>query len=148
MKKSALAISLALMGLQSSYAQDAAPVQKVVVTGSNIKRLDSETASPVQILTRQEITDSGANTVKDILDNLSNNDRSAISDLGGANSWASGASGVSLRNLGLSATLTLLNGRRLPSYGFADGLQATFVNIDAIPANAIERSAGLTAIGR
>jgi len=139
MKKSALAISLALMGLQSAYAQDAAPVQKVVVTGSNIKRVDSETASPVQILTRQEIMESGANTVKDILDNLSNNDRSAISDLGGANSWASGASGVSLRNLGLTATLTLLNGRRLPSYGFADGLQATFVNIDAIPANAIER---------
>ncbi|MFZ6654594.1 TonB-dependent receptor plug domain-containing protein [Undibacterium sp. TJN19] len=139
MKKSVLAIALALAGMQAANAQDNAPPQKVVVTGSNIKRVDSETASPIQILTRQEILESGANTVKDLLDNLSNNDHGAISDLGGANSWASGASGVSLRNLGLTATLTLLNGRRLPSYGFADGLQATFVNIDAIPANAIER---------
>lgn len=143
MKKSALAVSLAIMGLQGGFqnacAQDPAPVQKVVVTGSNIKRLDSETASPVQIVTREEIMQSGANTVKDVLDNLTNNDHGAISDLGGANSWASGASGVSLRNLGLTATLTLLNGRRLSSYGFADGLQATFVNIDAIPAHVIDR---------
>lgn len=139
MKKSALAISLALISLQSTYAQDATPAQKVVVTGSNIKRVDSETASPVQVVTRKEILESGANTVKEVLDNLTNNDHGAISDLGGANSWASGASGVSLRNLGLSATLTLLNGRRLSSYGFADGLQATFVNIDTIPANVIDR---------
>lgn len=143
LKKTVLAVSLAntlaFTGLQTSYAQDAAPVQKVVVTGSNIKRADTETASPVQILTRQEIAESGANTVKDVLDNLTNNDHGAISDLGGANSWASGASGVSLRNLGVNSTLTLLNGRRLSSYGFADGLQSTFVNIDAIPANVIER---------
>ncbi|MDE2428270.1 MAG: TonB-dependent receptor, partial [Burkholderiales bacterium] len=138
MKKTVLAVSLALAGAPAALAQDA-PAQKVVVTGSNIKRVDSETASPVQIVTRQEIQDSGANTVKEILDNLSNNDHNAISDLGGANSWASGASGVSLRNLGLNATLTLLNGRRLSSYGFADGLQSNFVNIDTIPANIIDR---------
>jgi len=114
-------------------------VQRVVVTGSNIKRVDQETASPVQVLSRQEIEQSGAQTVAHILDNLTSNDRGAISDLGGTNSWASGATGVSLRNLGTGATLVLLNGRRLSSYGFADGLQSNFVNIDSIPSDVIER---------
>jgi iron complex outermembrane recepter protein len=114
-------------------------VQRVVVTGSNIKRVDQETASPVQVLSRQEIEQSGAQTVAQILNNLTSNDRGAISDLGGTNSWASGATGVSLRNLGTGATLVLLNGRRLSSYGFADGLQSNFVNIDSIPSDVIER---------
>jgi iron complex outermembrane receptor protein len=30
-------------------------LQRVVVTGSNIKRVEQETASPVQVLSRQEI---------------------------------------------------------------------------------------------
>jgi iron complex outermembrane receptor protein len=114
-------------------------LQRVVVTGSNIKRVEQETASPVQVLSRQEIEQSGAQTVAQILDNLTSNDRTAISDLGGTNSWASGATGVSLRNLGTGATLVLLNGRRLSSYGFADGLQSNFINIDSIPSDVIER---------
>jgi len=139
LKQSVIAISMALVSMSAMAADDTTEPQKVTVTGSNIKRVDTETASPVQVVGHKEIMESGAITVKDILDNLTSNDHSAISDLGGANSWASGASGVSLRNLGLTATLTLLNGRRLSSYGFADGLQANFVNIDSIPANIIDR---------
>jgi iron complex outermembrane recepter protein len=114
-------------------------IQKVEVTGSHIKRTDTETASPVQVLTRREIEQMGANTVQEILSNLTSNSNDAISDLGGANSWASGSTGVSLRNLGVNATLVLLNGRRVSAFGFADGLQSNFVNIDAIPSDVIER---------
>lgn len=122
-----------------AQATDDKNVQRVVVTGSNIKRVQQETASPVQVVSRREIEQSGAQTVAQILDNLTSNDHGAISDLGGTNSWASGASGVSLRNLGTGATLVLLNGRRLSSYGFADGLQSNFVNIDSIPSDVIDR---------
>ncbi|SHG75864.1 TonB-dependent receptor domain-containing protein [Massilia sp. CF038] len=136
----AAAVALALAAPNAWAQQNTdAPVARVVVTGTNLKRVDSETASPVQILTRKEIEQSGAQTVAEILGNVASNDHGAISDLGGTNSWASGASGVSLRNLGATATLVLLNGRRLSSYGFADGLQANFVNIDAIPSDVIER---------
>ncbi|MCV2362455.1 TonB-dependent receptor [Paucibacter sp. DJ1R-11] len=144
----ALATATACMALSSSpavYAQsknaasETQTLNRVTVTGSNIKRTDLETSQPLLVLNKDEIKASGALTVGDVLANLSSNDRSAISDLGGANSWASGASGVSLRNLGTGGTLTLLNGRRLASYGFADGLQLNFTNIDAIPANIIER---------
>jgi len=129
----------AFPGITMAQSGEDKNVQRVIVTGSNIKRVDQETASPVQILSRQEIEQSGAQTVAQILDNLTSNDRGAISDLGGTNSWASGATGVSLRNLGTGATLVLLNGRRLSSYGFADGLQSNFVNIDSIPSDVIER---------
>lgn len=140
-------VAAVAMALASSYvhAQQAAgtssaqPVQKVYVTGSNIKRaVDTETSSPVQVVTAAEIATIGASTVKDVLDTLTAN-TGALSDLGGGNSFASGASGVSLRNLGKSSTLTLLNGRRVSNYGMADGGQETFVNIDALPSEIIER---------
>lgn len=140
-------ISLALISIQALNAQELpqlkvdtqSNVQRVSITGSNIKKTDAETAAPLQIISKDDILRSGASTVKDILELSTSNDRTAISDLGGENSWASGASGVSLRNLGINSTLVLINGRRLPGYGFADGLQSTFVNIDTLPASAIER---------
>lgn len=139
----ALAVLIALSASPWASAQPSqdptAQMPRVVVTGSNIKRTASETSQVLQVVSRDEIKAMGALTVGDVLGNLTTNDNSAISDLTGANSWASGASGVSLRNLGTGGTLTLLNGRRLASYGFADGLQLNFTNIDAIPANIIER---------
>ncbi|MEW6369998.1 MAG: TonB-dependent receptor [Pseudomonadota bacterium] len=145
LKRSVVAVAVALATAQAAYAQQGpasapeAGVQKVYVTGSNIKRaVDTETSSPVQVVTAAEIATIGASTVKDVLDTLTAN-TGALSDLAGGNSFASGASGVSLRNLGKSSTLTLLNGRRVSNYGMADGGQETFVNIDALPSEIIER---------
>src|SRR5207245_672955 len=119
LKRSVCAVALACAAPGLVFAQQAAeePATRVVITGSNLKRVDSESASPVQVLSRQEIEQSGAQTVAEILGNLTSNDHGAISDLGGTNSWASGATGVSLRNLGATSTLVLLNGRRLSAYG-------------------------------
>lgn len=142
LKRSVLAVAFTLGASSLVMAQqiaDTAPIQKVIVTGSNIKRaIDTETTSPVQVVTAAEIKTIGASTVKDVLDTITGN-TGALSDLGGGNSFASGASGVSLRNLGKNSTLTLLNGRRVANYGLADGGQETFVNIDALPSEVIER---------
>ena len=65
LKRCAVAVTLALAASYPARAQeadDAAPLTRVVVTGSNIKRVDSETASPVQVLSHQEIVQSGAQT--------------------------------------------------------------------------------------
>lgn len=145
LKRSVIAVALALGSSHFAFAQtapaapaDGPAVQRVVVTGSNIKRIDGETASPVQVVTHEEIVAIGASTVKEVLDTLTSN-TGALTDLGGGNSFASGASGVSLRNLGKGSTLTLLNGRRVSNYGLADGGQETFVNIDSLPAEIIDR---------
>ena len=122
-KKMSLAIALCIGTAPVAFAQTTdntekdvkkdAP-QRVVVTGSNIKRIDVETAAPLQVISRKEIQQSGAITAKDILELTTSNDRTALSDLGGSNSWASGSSGASLRNLGVNSTLVLMLDLTLP----------------------------------
>ena len=56
------------------------------------------------------------------------------------NGFAAGASGVSLRGLGADNTLVLMNGRRLAVYGLADDGQRSFVDLNQIPMDVVERS--------
>ena len=135
----------AISVLTPVLAQTTAPAaadpaaQRIVVTGSNIKRIQAETSSPVQVLTRTEIKQTGANTVRQILDTITATTANELRDDGGAAGFAAGATGVSLRGLGKAGTLVLVNGRRIANYALADGAQITFVNIDSIAADAIER---------
>ncbi|MDB5746650.1 MAG: hypothetical protein JWP72_1498 [Massilia sp.] len=141
-KRSVLAVALAI-GSTHVLAQTApapAPeIQRVFVTGSNIKRIDGETASPVTVMRREDIKATGANTVRQVLDTLTSFDTGTLRDDGSSNSFARGASGASMRGLGKGATLVLVNGRRVSNYAFADGGKEMFVNVDAIPADIIER---------
>lgn len=139
LKTSVAAVALALASPQLVWAQDAdaKPIEKVVITGSNIKRIDSETATPVQIIRREEINRLGVNSVRDIIDTLTSSTGS-LSDIGGSNSFASGASSASLRNLGKQSTLILLNSRRVAPYALAD-YNEVFTNLDSLPLDAIER---------
>src|SRR5262249_44032244 len=50
-----------------------------------------------------------------------------------------GASAVSLRGLGTNNTLVLLNGRRLGNYGLADDGHLSFVDLNQVPFDAVER---------
>jgi iron complex outermembrane receptor protein len=112
-------------------------VEKVEVTGSNIKRVDTETVAPVQVITRDQIERSGQPTVADLLRNIPANSGSFSESF--SNSFAPGAAGVSLRGLGQKTTLVLINGRRTAGYGFAQNLQDSFVDLNAIPSSAVER---------
>lgn len=141
-------LALAFGGLATAgvpaHAQQTPPapaqqqLERITITGSNIRRTDQETVAPVEIITRDQIERSGRPTVADVL-------RSIPANLGGSfsesfsNSFAPGASGVSLRGLGQKTTLVLLNGRRVTGYGFAQNLQDTFVDLNAIPSSAVER---------
>lgn len=111
----------------------------VSVTGSNIKRSDSEGPNPVQVLGRQQLERSGKLTVADALRSISANTGNASNETTN-NGWASGSAGIGLRGLSQKNTLVLLNGRRLANYGFpANGLGDTFVNLNALPLVAVER---------
>lgn len=116
---------------------------RIEVTGSNVKRTDIETASPLQIVTKAEIESMGARTLLQVLDNLPAA-RPAQQDFKSLFTGSDGASQANLRGLGAQGTLVLLNGRRLSYYGAPAGFQTQFVNIDAIPAAAIERMEVLT----
>jgi iron complex outermembrane receptor protein len=136
----AVALTLVTGQAHFAYAADAEPVvQKVVVTGSNIKRIDSETSSPVTVMRREDIKATGANTVRQILDTLTSFESTTLRDDGSSSSFARGATGAAMRGLGKGATLVLVNGRRVSNYALADGGKDVFVNVDSIPADAIER---------
>lgn len=121
-----------------AQAQDAQKLERVTVTGSNIKRTDSETASPVQIITREEIEKSGKQTISDVIRTLPVDSNGSISTAFSAG-FAAGASGVSLRGLGVQSTLVLVNGRRMAPYGLADDGQRNFVDLNQIPLDTVER---------
>jgi iron complex outermembrane receptor protein len=118
--------------------QQTQKVEKIEITGSNIKRIDVEGPAPVQIITREDIEKSGQSTVGEVIRNLPVNSGYSYDDTF-TGSFARGSSGASLRALGQKSTLTLINGRRMANYGFAQNLQDTFVDLNSIPLAAIER---------
>ena len=113
-------------------------LQRVEVTGSNIRRTDSETASPVQTLTREDIQKSGKTSVAELLQTLAVDNQGSVPTTFG-NGFASGASGISLRGLGAASTLVLINGRRIAPYGLADDGQKVFTDLNMVPLEAVDR---------
>ena len=125
---------------QSDPVPSAPPTQAlphVEVTGSNIKQAEIEGASPVQVITRDEIRRSGAATLRELFDIVSTVG-GAQRDTGGRGTFSAGSSAASLRDLGSKSTLVLLNSRRVAPYPLAE-YSEIFVNIDALPMEAIER---------
>lgn len=138
-----LAAMLSLVFANGAWAQSdtsdeatAGKPQRVEITGSNIKRLDGEGSSPVQVITRKDIEKSGAVSAADLVDKLTNNGSGRISE-SDTNSGNPGASAASLRGLGANSTLVLVNGRRVAYYGFAS--ESTFVDLSSLPFAAIDR---------
>ena len=144
-KQRALVAALAAIGVATvglAHAQQTpAKVEKIEVTGSNIKRVDAETASPIQIISQEEIRRSGKQTVTELLRELPINAAGGLTEMTGSGSFSTGAASASLRGLGSTATLVLLNGRRIAPYGLADPNfgQSGVVNLNSIPVDVIER---------
>ena len=108
----------------------------VEVTGSRIKQPADEGASPVQTLTREDIRRTGATTLYELFTSFGSVGYGSA-DTGGRGTFAPGSSSVSLRGFG-KATLVLLNSRRVAPYPLAE-YSDIFVNIDALPLEAVER---------
>ena len=123
----------------SAFAQEQATnLDRITVTGSNIPRTNTETPSPVQVVTRQEIDRTGKTTVAEYLQTLTADGSGSIPKTFG-NGFAGGGAGISLRGLGAGSTLVLLNGRRMATYGLADDGQKVFTDLSTIPLDAVER---------
>jgi iron complex outermembrane recepter protein len=133
----ATACALGLSGGVVGSIASAADV-RVDVTGTNIKRVDTEGPAPVAIITREEIERRGSTTVAEILRALPAQGGFTFDDQF-TNGFAPGSSGIGLRNLGQNATLVLVNGRRVANYGFAQNIDLAFVDLNSIPVGAIER---------
>lgn len=131
------AVTLLLSAPVLGQTQEAPPqrIEKIEVTGSSIRRVEGETALPVQTITRDTIQKSGVTTAAELLDKLSLNVGGYNISVGVGDSGQPGFSGVALRGLGSSKTLVLLNGRRIANFAFNGGS----VDLNSIPVAAIER---------
>ncbi|MEN3293458.1 MAG: iron complex outerrane recepter protein, partial [Burkholderiales bacterium] len=133
-----MVIGLGLIAQPALAQQAAGETQRVEITGSNIRRAEAETASPVQTLNRADIEKSGKTTVAELLQTLAVDNQGSV-PMSFGSGFAGGASGISLRGLGAASTLVLLNGRRVAPYGLADDGQKVFTDLNMIPVEAVER---------
>ncbi|MEH6421302.1 TonB-dependent receptor [Pseudomonas sp. CGJS7] len=123
---------------QTQASGPATDLGRIQVTGSNISRGDLETASPVQVVSREEIDRTGKATIAEYLQTLTTDGAGSVPKTFG-NGFAGGGTGISLRGLGAGSTLVLLNGRRMAPYGLADDGQKVFTDLSTIPMDAVER---------
>jgi iron complex outermembrane receptor protein len=109
-------------------------LQEVVVTGSRIRRVDVETASPVLVIDSQYIQQSGIQSVGDLVQQIPSvsgkNTNPSVNNGGGF-----GESSIELRGLNPQRTLVLVDGRRIGLVGKTD--DATDIN--QIPIAMVER---------
>ncbi|MEM9233266.1 MAG: TonB-dependent receptor [Pseudomonadota bacterium] len=115
----------------------------VVVTGTRIKGLQADGAVQAVTVDRDQILETGQSTLADALRDLpvTGGGRGTFTtSTAGALSGDTppGSATVSLRGLGPSSTLTLINGRRAAISSFALG-QENFIDVNAIPFSAVER---------
>lgn len=129
--------AISVLSLNMTYAQDIG--QRVEVSGSNIRRAQAETASPVQIISREDIAQSGKGTVAEYLQTLTADSQGSVPFTYGRGFANGSAAGISLRGLGANATLVLINGRRVATAVLADDAQRAFVDLNQIPLEAVER---------
>ncbi|KGM52830.1 hypothetical protein N792_00900 [Lysobacter concretionis Ko07 = DSM 16239] len=86
----------------------------VSVTGSRIRQVDTETAQPIQLISREDIEKQGFQSVGDILQNITATGNPPLSRASPSSSGPNaGGTYISLRDLGAERTLVLLNGKRM-----------------------------------
>jgi iron complex outermembrane recepter protein len=136
----AAVLALAGFGVIAAAPAKAQDTQRIEITGSSIKRIEGETALPVQIINREEIQRTGATNVEQLIQTISAaTSTQNIVSATAAGSTTLGLSGISLRGLSSLRTLVLINGKRLAPYGYGFTNDSVSVDVNAIPISAIDR---------
>ncbi|MYE80671.1 MAG: TonB-dependent receptor [Gammaproteobacteria bacterium] len=112
-------------------------IEEIVVIGSLIKRRTVyDGRAPIQTLEAELFESTGAAQPVDILKNLTANTGSTLAT---EQNYLQGTSQFSLRGLGLSSTLTLVNGRRAGVAPVSNDVGHSFFDINTLPLAMIER---------
>ncbi len=114
--------------------EEAVQLDRVEVTGTRIKRVDVEGATPITIISRADIDMSGDTSVAEVLRNLSANTFGSWKGRSGFGNGAPGSVEVNLRGIG--ATLVLIDGRRMAGAGYGGGQTQ---NLNNIPVAIVDR---------
>ena len=136
------AVLLGCVGLSPALLAAEGEMEQVIVTGSYIKGSPGDAPSPIQTLQREDIVISGVSDVSEMIRNLeiaSGSDTAPQNETRFNGNSGSGLANVNLRGVGPTATLVLMDGKRLPYAGqkLADGDR--FVDVNAIPITMVQR---------
>ena len=116
-RRKTLCTSIALGLLSTPFyvsAQQDSQVEEVVVTGSYIRRSEGIiAASPITSLTADDITDQGTLNMAQIVQNMTFNNGSGVTNSIQASGASSNSAAFNLRGLGTRATLQLIDGKRV-----------------------------------
>jgi len=135
-----------MMGMGTAFAQDATPtagtpdstkakqLDTITVTGSRVRRVEQETASPVLVVDRKAIEKTGKMTIGEIVNELPSISGAPVTAAVN-NGGGTGAATADVRGLGSQRTLVLIDGHR-PG--------PTPVDLNSIPLDLVERIEVLT----
>jgi len=114
--------------------------QKVVVTGSLLRRDEYSSSSPIQVITAETATAEGLIDATDIIQSQSvaSGSTQINGNFGGfVVEGGTGVNTISLRGLGAQRTLVIFNGRRIGPSGVQGQVGA--VDLNVIPTSAVQR---------
>ena len=142
---SSMICGMAVLAAGQASAQTAAPaqaedtqVEEIVVTGSLFRRTDTETPSPVTVLTSENLQRAGISTASDAIRTISADGAGSI-PTGFQGGFSAGGSAVSLRGLGVSSTLVLVDGLRSTNFPLNDDGHNAYVDLNTIPFSLIDK---------
>lgn len=142
----------ALAQSQPESSAEPVAIETIVVTGSHIRKAEAEGAAPVQMLSREDIENSGLRSVGEILSQLSVSGSALNTKFNSAGNFGfppdgggvgSGSATVALRQLNAKRTLVLVDGLRWVNESSASGVSAA-VDINTIPMSMVDHIEILT----
>ena len=114
-------------------------IDEIVITGSIIRRAETATASPVTVLTSEQLDLRGINTIADAVVMLPANNAGTMNTSWSSFGFATGATAVSLRGLTTSSSLVTFDGLRMAPYPLGDDGRRNFVDLGTIPDAIVDR---------
>src|SRR5207253_3668362 len=115
-----------------------AEAERVIVTGSNIPTAEEVGPNPVLALNRDLIEKSGERQAAELLRDLPIANANGVPISNNATGFTPGAASISLRGFTPSATLLLIDGRRVTPYPVGQGGTSSFQDLFTIPLPAIQ----------
>lgn len=119
------------------FAAEDGVIEEVVVVGSRIARSNFEAASPIDVITAEDLASSGVISVDEYLKRLPV--FSGWQQGANINNGGDGGKFVDIRGLGFKRTLILINGRRTAGSFIGSSADLGAVDLNTIPMAMIER---------
>ncbi|WP_394392830.1 TonB-dependent receptor plug domain-containing protein [Shewanella woodyi] len=126
----------ALEATTDEQAKEPEIQEKITVTGSRLRRDSFSVATPLAVLGRDDIEDTGLGSLAEILvEELPQISEGSSNSNSQSSVQNTGLSTIDLRDLGTNRTLTLIDGRRTVSNSYS----GNYVSLSTIPSGMVKR---------